>query len=78
LKALIDAGYADRLCPSHDCSLAYILSSGRTAKEYEANNPYRYLYMKKVVFPWLKDMGVSKSQIDTLCVNGPRNFFEGK
>lgn len=78
LKTLIDAGYADRLCPSHDCSLAYTLPSGRTATERESGNPHRYLYMKKVVFPWLKEMGVSKTQIDQLCVVGPRNFFEGK
>jgi phosphotriesterase-related protein len=78
LKALIDAGYGDRVCPSHDCSLAYVLPNGRTAKEYEVNNPHRYLYIKKVVFPWLKEMGVKTAQINSLCVNGARNFFEGK
>lgn len=78
MKALIDAGFADRLCPSHDSSLAYVLPDKQTAKERESANPHRYLYMKKIVFPWLEEMGVSNSIISKLCINGPRNFFEGK
>jgi len=78
LKALIDAGYADRICPSHDSTLAYVLSEGETQEDREAANPHRYLYLKKVVFPWLKEMGVTDSIISKLCINGPRNFFEGK
>lgn len=78
MKALIDAGYADRLCPSHDCSLAYVFPEGSNIEQMEAGNPHRYLYIKKVVFPWLKEMGVSESIISRLCIDGPRNFFEGK
>ena len=77
-KALIDAGYADRLCPSHDCSLAHVLPEGETVEQRESNNPYRYLYIKKVVFPWLREMGIAESIISRLCIDGPRNFFEGK
>jgi len=43
----------------------------------EKGNPYGYLYLKKVVLPHLKEMGVEEAVLDTLCVNGPRNFFEG-
>jgi phosphotriesterase-related protein len=78
LKALIDAGYADHLCPSHDCILAYVLPEGSTPEQHEDRNPHRFLYLKNVVFPWLKEMGVPETQINSLCVNGPRNFFEGK
>jgi predicted metal-dependent phosphotriesterase family hydrolase len=78
LKALIDAGYIDKICPSHDCILGYVLPAGVTTEQVEALNPHRYLYMKKVVFKWLKEMGVPDAKIDRLCVTGPRNFFEGK
>lgn len=78
MKALIDAGYAGKLCPSHDCSLGYMLPAGMRTEQYEAGNPHRFLYLKKVVFPWLKEMGVKDAVIDRLCVEGPRNFFEGK
>jgi phosphotriesterase-related protein len=78
MKALIDAGYANRLCPSHDCSLAYVFPEGETLEHMETGNPHRYLYIKKVVFPWLKEMGVAESIISRLCIDGPRNFLEGK
>jgi phosphotriesterase-related protein len=78
MKALIDAGYIDKLCPSHDCSMGYILPVGKTTEEYEVNNPHRYLYIKRVVFKQLKEMGVPAAKINRLCVTGPRNFFEGK
>jgi phosphotriesterase-related protein len=78
MKALIDAGYADHLCPSHDCGLAYVLPESETPEHREENNPHRYLYMKKVVFPWLREMGLAESVISRICIDGPRNFFEGK
>jgi predicted metal-dependent phosphotriesterase family hydrolase len=40
-------------------------------------NPYRYLYIKKVVLPQLREMGVSEATLNRLCVTGPRKFLEG-
>jgi phosphotriesterase-related protein len=79
LKWLIDAGWVDRLLPSHDFGLATPLTfySPDVKESNEKGNPYGYLYIKKVVFPQLKEMGVPKAVLNTLCVNGPRNFFEG-
>jgi phosphotriesterase-related protein len=79
LKRLIDAGWIDRLLPSHDCGLVTPLTfyPPEVKESIEKGNPYGYLYLKKVVFPQLKEMGVPKAIINTLCVNGPRNFFEG-
>jgi len=79
LKALIDLGWADRICPSHD---HIPTSSGRIdpkRSELEAaiHNPHGFLYMKEVVFNRLREMGVSEEIIGGLCVNGPRNFWEG-
>ncbi len=78
LKALLDAGYSDKLCPSHDCLLSYVLPEGFTPEQFESLNPHRILYLKKVVFPWLKEMGVADEIINQLCITGPRNFLEGK
>jgi predicted metal-dependent phosphotriesterase family hydrolase len=79
LKWLIDSGWVDRLLPSHDFGLATPLTfySPDVKESNEKGNPYGYLYIKKVVFPQLKEMGVPKAVLNTLCVNGPRNFFEG-
>ena len=79
LKSLIDAGWIERLLPSHDCSLATpeTFYPPDVKESIEKENPHGYLYMKKVVFYQLKEMGVPQALLDTLCVNGPRKFFEG-
>jgi phosphotriesterase-related protein len=79
MKKLIDAGWTDRLLPSHDCSLATpdTFFPPEVKESILKGNPYGYLYLKKVVFAQLEEMGVPKTTLDTLCVNGPRNFFEG-
>jgi phosphotriesterase-related protein len=80
LKALIDAGYADHLCVAHDWSLARCLSTTSVAGSPEkraAINPHGFLYIKEIVFPQLREMGVGEDVIQSLLVNGPRNFFEG-
>ena len=79
LKALIDAGYKDRLCLSHDWSLARYLAEDSpvgSPEKREKRNPHGYLYIKNVIFPQLREMGVSEEIINSLFVNGPRNFFE--
>jgi phosphotriesterase-related protein len=79
MKALIDCGYADRLCPSHDWIILRVLAANPMITEEERLklNPHGYLYIKKVVFPQLRKLGVTEDMLNNLCVNGPRNFFEG-
>jgi phosphotriesterase-related protein len=81
LKALIDAGFQKRLCISHDWSLARVVQSQSPIGSPEKRkmwNPHGFLYIQKVVFPQLREMGVSEEIIKKLLVEGPRNFFEGK
>ena len=79
MKALIDAGYRDHLLPSHDCSLAWPITE--TSPDLQQERETRFadglLYMKKVVFPQLAELGVPEADIASLCVDGPRKFFEG-
>ena len=82
MKALMDAGYVERICPSHDWGLSMVEDaiskiSGRSKEERLSLNPHDYLYLKKVVFPQLREMGVPEEQISRLCIAAPRNFFEG-
>jgi predicted metal-dependent phosphotriesterase family hydrolase len=79
MKSLIDTGWIDRLLPSHDFGLATpeTFYPPDVKESIEKGNPYGYLYMKKVVFRQLREMGVPEAVLDTLCVNGPRKFFEG-
>ncbi|MFC1947891.1 phosphotriesterase [Chloroflexota bacterium] len=79
LKALIDAGYKGRLGVSHDWSLARHVAEdsiiGSSTKRKQIN-PYDYLYIKKVVFPMLNEMGLSDKVIDSILIDAPRKFFE--
>ena len=79
MKALIDAGYAGRICPSHDWLVSYMqIDSPEIEKEKRLSiNSHGLLYVSNVVFPKLRELGVSEAVINGLCINGPRNFFEG-
>jgi phosphotriesterase-related protein len=81
IKVLLDAGYADRILPSHDWLLVWLrefaANSPISREEREKFNPHGFLYIKKVLFPQLREMGVSEATLGRLCVDGPRKFFEG-
>jgi phosphotriesterase-related protein len=82
LKRLIDEGYAERLCPSHDCICLAVLKEnpdGSMPNEHEfaRHNVHQYLYIKREVIPDLLEMGVNAKTIDTLFVDNPRRFFAG-
>ncbi|MCY3811430.1 MAG: phosphotriesterase-related protein [Gammaproteobacteria bacterium] len=82
MKALIDSGYAERLCPAHDCICLHILNEradGTLPEEHALalRNPDGYLYMHRHVIPDLKSMGVGEDTIDTLFVDNPKRFFSG-
>lgn len=79
LKELIDLGWADKLCVSHDHLAVSIQGPdpALAAAEQLKRNPHGFLFINEVVFTQLSEMGVSQEVIDGLCVNGPRNFWEG-
>ncbi len=79
IKTLIDAGYAQKLLPSHDHTFVRIMAEFPeiSIPTEKLQNPYGKLYLKKMVFTQLRDMGVPEETIKTLCVDNPKNFFEG-
>lgn len=82
LKNLIDAGYADRLCPSHDCICLAVMKEnpdGSMPQEHEfaRHNVDQYLYIKRHVIPDLLEMGVDQQTITDLFVENPKRFFAG-
>ncbi len=81
MKVLIDAGYTDRILPSHDCVIAGLIGNSPAAIQAGAAsnraNPYGVLYFKRVVIPQLIEMGVSESILQNIGKVGPRSFFEG-
>lgn len=80
LKALIDDGYAEHLCPSHDCICLAVLKQREDGSmpDHPFSNPHHFLYMKHEVIPELQEMGVSDAIIDTLFIDNPRRFLSGE
>jgi phosphotriesterase-related protein len=82
LKRLMDMGYAERLCPSHDCICLHIHNEqvdGSIPAEhaFTASNPDQYLYMHRHVIPELLQMGATQTDIDMLFIDNPKRLFEG-
>ncbi len=82
LKRLMDMGYGERLCPSHDCICLHIhneQADGSIPAEhaFTASNPDQYLYMHRHVIPELIQMGATQADIDMLFIDNPRRLFEG-
>ena len=83
LKSLIDEGFGDRLCPSHDCICLAVMKESADGSmpdmhEFARSNHHAFLYINREVIPDLKEMGVPDSAIEDLFVNNPRRFFAGQ
>lgn len=78
LKALIDAGWANRLLLSHDYIIAkHMPHFPAEIRDWLDNgNPHGLLYIKEVVLPMLSELGVSDAILASLFIDNPRNFFE--
>jgi phosphotriesterase-related protein len=80
IKALIDAGYTDRILLGHDTFLVSTFFDNlpeAAKKKLQSDNPYGFLYIHKYVLPKLREMGVPEKTISSICVDNPRAFFEG-
>ncbi len=83
LKKLIDDGFGDKLCPSHDCICVFLINERPDGTmpeqhDYAAGNPDQYLYMHRHVIPGLMAMGASKADIDMLFIDNPRRFLSAR
>lgn len=81
IKAMIDAGMADRMMFSHDFSgITPIFDTLNTEqrKKFDEQIPGRWLYIKNYIFPRLIKMGVDPEVLNKINVENPRKFFEGK
>lgn len=70
VKALIDAGYGEQVCLSHDHA-AYGLWAGPPVRD-----PSTYSFVPTRVLPWLKENGLTDEQMEGLMVRAPRRMFE--
>jgi phosphotriesterase-related protein len=80
IKAMIDAGFANRILLGHDTFLvsSFFDTLPEPARQsLEHDNPHGFCYIHKVVLPRLREMGVSEKVLHGICFDNPRAFFEG-
>jgi len=79
IKDLIDCGWKHRLLLSQDriIVLAHTHIPFEVKLEVDRKNPYGLLYIKEVVIPKLKEMGIEEKVIKMLCIDNPRDFLTG-
>ena len=82
LKALIDMGYTDQLCPAHDCVCLHIYKEnpdGTMPHEHQFKrfNVDEFQYIHRHVIPDLLEMGVDEATVERLFVDNPRRYFGG-
>lgn len=77
IKALVDAGHANKLLLSNDWLFADSAFATGTLAQLERANPDGILFLTRRVIPYLKQLGVSDAAIHTMTVENPRRFFGG-
>ncbi len=77
LKALMDAGFTDRLMVSHDDPMTMTIAPKAAFAERIKTNPDHVLFITRRVLPYLKELGASESDVRKITVDNPRRFFEG-
>ena len=80
IKVMLDAGMGDRMLFSHDIfsmSTLFDWQPEDVKKEIALICPEKFLYIKKVVFGKLANMGVDPDYLWNLTIDNPRRFFEG-
>ena len=77
IKALVDAGFANRLMLGNDHSLAMTLQTTAADPLRIAQNPDGMLFTVRKAIPALKQLGVSNDAIRTMTIDVPRRYFEG-
>ncbi len=75
-------GYADRICPSHDCICMHLHKQQPDGSipdqhEFQQRNPDQFLFIHHHVIPHLKELGTDDATIHTLFVENSRRFLFG-
>ena len=76
IKALVDAGFANRIMLGNDHSIAMSLQPTAADKARLAQNPDGVLFVMRKAVPALRAIGVSDQAIRTMTVESVRSFLE--
>ncbi len=77
-KALMDAGFTDRIFLSHDYSVPKARHGAEVQEQRRRANPDGYNFIPRYVLPRLKELGASDADVHQITVENPRRFFAGE
>jgi len=77
IKALVDAGFANRLMLGNDDSVAMTIQPTASNPARIAMNPDGMLFVVRKAIPALKQIGISNEAIRTMTNDVPKMLFEG-
>ena len=76
IKALVDAGFANRVMLGNDDSLSMTIQPTASNAARIAMNPDGMMFVVRRAIPALKEIGVSNEAIRTMTIEAPKTFFE--
>ncbi len=78
VKRLIDEGWTQRIMLGHDHSVPIGQPTPEMREERAKYQPEGYSFISRNVLPYLRELGTSEGDIQTITVENPRRFLEGK
>ena len=76
LKQLIDDGRSHRIMLGHDWDVTLTMANRDEVASNQKLNPDSYLFITRRVLPRLRELGVSRDEIQEMMEENPRRFFE--
>lgn len=77
VKRLIDEGWAHRIMLGHDHSVPRGQPTPEMREQRANYQPEGYSFISRRVLPYLRELGTSEEDIQTIMVDNPRHFLEG-
>ncbi len=77
VKRLVDEGWAHRIMLGHDHSVPRGQPTPGMREQRANYQPEGYSFISRRVLPYLRELGTSEGDIQTIMVDNPRRFLEG-
>ena len=77
VKRLVDEGWARRIMLGHDHSVPRGQPTPEMREQRANYQPEGYSFISRRVLPYLRELGTSEEDIQTIMVDNPRRFLEG-
>ena len=77
VKRLVDEGWAHRIMLGHDHSVPRGQPTPEMREQRANYQPEGYSFISRRVLPYLRELGTSEEDIQTIMVDNPRRFLEG-